>query len=37
MLLAAFAQFSGINVVFYYGTSMLETAGFQVGSAPSAG
>jgi MFS transporter, SP family, arabinose:H+ symporter len=29
MLLAAFAQFSGINVVFYYGTSMLETAGFQ--------
>ncbi|HKK18911.1 MAG TPA: sugar porter family MFS transporter, partial [Opitutales bacterium] len=28
MLLAAFAQFSGINVVFYYGTSMLETAGF---------
>ena len=29
VLLAAFAQFSGINVVFYYGTSMLETAGFQ--------
>jgi sugar porter (SP) family MFS transporter len=29
MLLAAFAQFSGINVVFYYGTSMLEAAGFQ--------
>ena len=29
MLLAAFAQFSGINVVFYYGTSMLETAGLQ--------
>ena len=28
-LLAAFAQFSGINVVFYYGTSMLETAGFK--------
>ena len=29
MLLAAFAQFSGINVVFYYGTSILETAGFR--------
>jgi sugar porter (SP) family MFS transporter len=29
VLLAAFAQFSGINVVFYYGTSMLEAAGFQ--------
>ena len=29
MLLAAFAQFSGINVVFYYGTTMLEAAGFQ--------
>jgi MFS transporter, SP family, arabinose:H+ symporter len=29
VLLAAFAQFSGINVVFYYGTSMLEAAGFK--------
>lgn len=29
MGLAAFAQFSGINVVFYYGTSLLESAGFQ--------
>lgn len=29
MLLAAFAQFSGINVVFYYGTTLLEAAGFQ--------
>jgi len=29
MLLAAFAQFSAINVVFYYGTSMLETAGLK--------
>jgi len=29
MLLSAFAQFSGINVVFYYGTTMLEAAGFQ--------
>lgn len=29
MMLAAFAQFSGINVVFYYGTTMLEAAGFQ--------
>jgi MFS family permease len=35
MLLAAFAQFSGINVVFYYGTSMLETAGFKADSALS--
>jgi sugar porter (SP) family MFS transporter len=35
MLLAAFAQFSGINVVFYYGTSMLETAGFRSDSALS--
>lgn len=35
MLLAAFAQFSGINVVFYYGTSMLETAGFGTDSALS--
>jgi hypothetical protein len=30
MLLAAFAQFSGINVVFYYGTSMLENRRVQV-------
>jgi len=29
MLLAAFAQLSGINVVFYYGTSLLEDAGFR--------
>jgi MFS transporter, SP family, arabinose:H+ symporter len=29
MLLCAFAQFSGINVVFYYGTSLLEDAGFR--------
>ncbi|MBT3194383.1 MAG: sugar porter family MFS transporter [Verrucomicrobia bacterium] len=35
MLLAAFAQFSGINVVFYYGTSMLEGAGFKSDSALS--
>jgi len=35
MALAAFAQFSGINVVFYYGTSMLETAGFKSDSALS--
>ena len=35
MLLAAFAQFSGINVVFYYGTSMLETAGLRSDSALS--
>ena len=35
MLLAAFAQFSGINVVFYYGTSMLEKAGFESDSALS--
>lgn len=34
-LLAAFAQFSGINVVFYYGTSMLETAGLRSDSALS--
>ncbi len=33
--LAAFAQFSGINVVFYYGTSMLESAGFKADSALS--
>ena len=35
MLLAAFAQFSGINVVFYYGTSMLETSGLKSDSALS--
>ena len=35
MLLAAFAQFSGINVVFYYGTSMLEAAGLKSDSALS--
>lgn len=35
MLLAAFAQFSGINVVFYYGTSMLESAGLKADSALS--
>lgn len=35
MALAAFAQFSGINVVFYYGTSMLESAGFKSDSALS--
>jgi len=35
VLLAAFAQFSGINVVFYYGTSMLEEAGLQADGALS--
>jgi sugar porter (SP) family MFS transporter len=35
ILLAAFAQFSGINVVFYYGTSMLETAGLKADGALS--
>ena len=35
MLLAAFAQFSGINVVFYYGTSMLESAGLKADGALS--
>lgn len=35
MLLATFSQFSGINVVFYYGTSMLETAGLKSDSALS--
>ena len=35
MLLAAFAQFSGINVVFYYGTSMLEDAGLKADGALS--
>jgi sugar porter (SP) family MFS transporter len=35
MLLASFAQFSGINVVFYYGTSMLEDAGLKADGALS--
>ncbi|MHC4881847.1 MAG: sugar porter family MFS transporter [Planctomycetota bacterium] len=35
VLLAAFAQFSGINVVFYYGTAMLEDAGLKADSALS--
>ena len=35
VLLAVFAQFSGINVIFYYGTTMLEKAGFEAGSALS--
>jgi hypothetical protein len=35
ILLAVFAQFSGINVVFYYGTALLEKTGFQPGSALS--
>jgi sugar porter (SP) family MFS transporter len=35
VLLAAFAQFSGINVVFYYGTSMLEDAGLKADGALS--
>lgn len=35
VLLAVFAQFSGINVVFYYGTAMLEKAGFAQDSALS--
>ena len=35
MSLAAFAQFSGINVVFYYGKSMLKEAGFAPDSALS--
>ena len=33
--LAVFAQFSGINVVFYYGTSLLEKVGFKADSALS--
>lgn len=33
--LAVFAQFSGINVVFYYGTSLLEEVGFKSDSALS--
>ncbi|MBW8035124.1 MAG: sugar porter family MFS transporter [Planctomycetes bacterium] len=33
--LAVFAQFSGINVVFYYGTSLLEDSGFKADSALS--
>ena len=35
MLLAAFAQLSGINIVFYYGTSMLESAGLKADGALS--
>ena len=35
VLLSVFAQFSGINVIFYYGTAMLEKAGFESGSALS--
>lgn len=31
VLLAVFAQFSGINVIFYYGPSILEQAGFEIG------
>lgn len=33
VMLAVFAQFSGINVVFYYGPSILEKAGFELGGA----
>ena len=33
VMLAVFAQFSGINVVFYYGPSVLEGAGFGAGEA----
>ena len=35
MLLAAFAQFSGINAVFYYGPDLLESAGFKADNALS--
>lgn len=35
MLLATFSQFSGINVVFYYGTGLLEQAGLKADSALS--
>ena len=35
ILLAVFAQFSGINVVFYYGTTLLEQVGFKSDSALS--
>lgn len=35
ILLAVFAQFSGINVVFYYGTALLEKSGFPADSALS--
>ena len=35
ILLAVFAQFSGINVVFYYGTALLEESGFESDSALS--
>lgn len=33
--LAVFAQFSGINVVFYYGTTLLAESGFEANSALS--
>ncbi len=33
VLLAVFAQFSGINVIFYYGPNLLEKAGFNLGGA----
>ncbi len=35
IMLAVFAQFSGINVVFYYGPTLLEQAGFNLGGALS--
>ena len=35
VLLAVFAQFSGINVIFYYGPTLLERAGFNLGGALS--
>ncbi len=35
VLLSVFAQLSGINVVFYYGPSILEQAGFEIGGALS--
>lgn len=35
ILLAVFAQWSGINVIFYYGPSVLEQAGFEIGGALS--
>ena len=35
VLLAVFAQFSGINVVFYYGPTLLEQTGFNLGGALS--
>lgn len=33
ILLAALSQFSGINAIIYYGPSLLEKAGFQLGEA----